>query len=597
MKLKLKTKKRIQGSISIFLVIILVPTMLLSGLLVDLSRFSMAKAMISSAGDLTMNAALADYDAILKEVYGLFAISQDDADLYKNLNEYFKTTLVSNGVVGEKDSKNYVDTLLGNLRQYLYVDKNSGEVNMNDVSNLFDMQISAEAAVKGAEGSTLANPTILKKQIVEYMKYRAPINIGLSFFSSLNSISKSGQQAEVVQSKITAEEKTTDVQSAAKTLYDDLVKYDNRLYEAKEVVVKNGLYDANMNDTESFVSYANTEIYSDQERNGINGRRADDSTLWDYQTVNQYVLGFLLDDTVGIVNFDEGKPEDAESGLKDKKWEKGEDVNKDEIKTALDEAAKKLDEKVDALDEDSGLSAAYECDDAEDYQTNPASVTSIYLTGVDQDRIKDYEWEENNYKAIRGVLATNLVITQNYSTKYTEYLKAAAEMETTYLDAVKYLKKVIDDQKNAEGEKAKELEEKANDIQEIFDDFLGDRKKGESNPSVYDGLNAPDANGELPDEGKCELKSFEVKEIKKAERIKSAYGYIYRAYTDYIQSAKSYVNDLTSDIANEANYIYTKAAELKKQLEQIDKDFDALLAKVDSYNTALNSWDTSNQNY
>ena len=596
MKLKLKTKKRIQGSISIFLVIILVPTMLLSGLLVDLSRFSMAKAMISSAGDLTMNAALADYDAILKEVYGLFAISQDDADLYKNLNEYFKTTLVSNGVVSEKDSKNYVDTLLGNLRQYLYVDKNSGEVNMNDVSNLFDMQISAEAAVKGAEGSTLANPTILKKQIVEYMKYRAPINIGLSFFSSLNSISKSGQQAEVVQSKITAEEKTTDVQSAAKTLYDDLVKYDNRLYEASEIAVGKGLTSASKNDTENFVGYVNTEIYRDQMRNGSNRCKADDSTLWDYQTVNQYVLGFLLDDTVEKVNFDEDKPEDAESGLKDKKWEKGEDVNKDDIKKALDEAADELDEKVTALDEDNKLFAAYECDGEEDYIRDPDSVTFARFFTENFLRT-EYDISQSGYKTLRGVLATNLVSTQNYSTKYTEYLRAAAEMEATYLDAVKYLKKVIDDKKDAEGEKANELAEKANDIQEIFEHFLNDRKKGDSNPSVYDGLNAPDANGELPDEGKCELKSFEVEEIKKADRIKTIYEYIYRAYTDYIQYAESYVNDLTHDIAKEADYIYTKATELKKQLEQIDKDFDALLAEVDRYNTALNSWEASNQNY
>ena len=130
--MKLKTKKRIQGSISILLAIILVPTMLLSGLIVDLSRFSMAKAMVSSAGDLTMNAALADYDAILKEVYGLFAVSQDDDELYKNLNEYFKTTLVSGGVVSEEDSQEYLDAMLGNLQQYLYVDKNS-EVNMKDI--------------------------------------------------------------------------------------------------------------------------------------------------------------------------------------------------------------------------------------------------------------------------------------------------------------------------------------------------------------------------------------------------------------------------------------------------------------------------------
>ena len=74
--MKEKTKKRIKGSISIFLVIIMVPMMCLSGLIVDGSRVELAKASMSSAGDLTMNSALANYDTVLKDVYGLFAMSQ-----------------------------------------------------------------------------------------------------------------------------------------------------------------------------------------------------------------------------------------------------------------------------------------------------------------------------------------------------------------------------------------------------------------------------------------------------------------------------------------------------------------------------------------
>ena len=66
MKMKEKTKKRIQGSISVLLVIILLPMMTFSALIVDMSRVNMAKQMMSSAGDLTMNTALANYDTILK---------------------------------------------------------------------------------------------------------------------------------------------------------------------------------------------------------------------------------------------------------------------------------------------------------------------------------------------------------------------------------------------------------------------------------------------------------------------------------------------------------------------------------------------------
>ena len=595
MKLKLKTKKRIQGSISIFLVIILVPTMLLSGLLVDLSRFSMAKAMISSAGDLTMNAALADYDAILKEVYGLFAISQDDADLYKNLNEYFKTTLVSNGVVSEKDSKNYVDTLLGNLRQYLYVDKNSGEVNMNDVSNLFDMQISAEAAVKGAEGSTLANPTILKKQIVEYMKYRAPINIGLSFFSSLNSISKSGQQVEVVQSKIAAEEKTTDVQSAAKKVYDDLVEYDNRLYETNTINVgskdtqKAAEGDEAENDTDGLASYVNGEIYHDQQRYNA-PRYGEDGNYWDYQTVNRYVLGFLMDDVPTRVTFNTTTPE-AESKLKDTDWDDADDVDSETIQDALDDADEELDDASSKLKEYGQLAEYYD----EMSQNYPAGTAGELV-------VHNYETGVSNYKVLRKAMDTaQNDNTPQMGTDYAAYKGKVKNLEKTYSDAADYLQMVIQakkdaEEENAEGEDAeKEKEEKINkldekitDIRQVFTDFLEDKSDN------YKSLKEPDEEtGELPDDSEF----TDTAEAILTNEAMTHYGQCYEAYEAYRARAKQYADSITNDIQEEAKYIYQKTIDLENLLNTIITDTNTLLQEVSAYNSALDSWETQNDTY
>lgn len=585
--MKLKTKKRIQGSISILLVIILVPTMLLSGLMVDLSRFTMAKAMVSSAGDLTMNAALADYDAILKEVYGLFAVSQDDDELYKNLNEYFKTTLVSGGVVSEEDSQEYLDAMLGNLQQYLYVDKNS-EVNMKDISNLFDMQISADAAVKGADGSTLANPDILKKQIVEYMKYRAPINIGLSFFSSLNSISKSGQQANVVQSKISAEEKTTQVQSAAKKLYNDLVEYDKRLYTTKKIIVGSEDIDKPLdgeealNDTEGLASYVNGEIYHFQNRYGA-PRQGVDGNYWDYETVNRYVLGFLLDDKREKVNFNAQKPHNADSGLKEKKdsWKKGADVNKDDIKTALNDAADKLDEKAEALSSYHVLHGVF---------AEPAAIQADY-----NQVLSSYDTAVRNYKTLFALLGEeNTAQAKAMNQAYSDYLDAAAELEATYADAAQYLKMVIEAKDDEEDEdKAKELENKKTDIEQIFTDFLNDHQKdGEQNP--YNGLSAPNDKGELEDEsGTLDKAEQEVTVLE----IESLYNSCYANYTSYINFSKTYAGQIVKDVYDEADYIYNKTIDLEALLNQIIEDTNTLLKQVDSYNIALKSWEDSNNAY
>ena len=57
-------KQEVQGAVSILLVVIMVPLMVLSALMVDTARYSLSKSMVASAGDLAMNAALADYATI-----------------------------------------------------------------------------------------------------------------------------------------------------------------------------------------------------------------------------------------------------------------------------------------------------------------------------------------------------------------------------------------------------------------------------------------------------------------------------------------------------------------------------------------------------
>ena len=174
-----KMQKRIQGSVSIFLVIIMVPMICISGLIVDGSRAELAKASVSSAGDLTMNAALANYDTVLKDVYGLFAMSQTADDLSANLYNYFADTLMANGII---ESKEEIDSnpLLQDVASAF-----SG-----NSSNLLKMEISEDDfSASPLADSSLANPYVLKNQIVEYEKYRAPISSALCeiYFLTLSS--------------------------------------------------------------------------------------------------------------------------------------------------------------------------------------------------------------------------------------------------------------------------------------------------------------------------------------------------------------------------------------------------------------------------
>lgn len=220
-----KIKKRIRGSITVLLVIILLPMMTFSAVIVDTSRINMARSMISSSGDLAMNTALANYDTILKDVYGLFAMSQLDSNsgeqLTAKIKEYFMKTLVSYGVTSEAESGEYVDALLGDINEWL-AGKPSGEL-----SNLLDMDlVLSDFTVEKAPESSLAKADILRTQIVEYMKYRAPLNFGLSFLDSLKAFKSVKAQADVVKTQVEAQEYIQNVTQACRQTIDDIRAYD-----------------------------------------------------------------------------------------------------------------------------------------------------------------------------------------------------------------------------------------------------------------------------------------------------------------------------------------------------------------------------------
>ena len=99
-KLLFKTRKRkswkkhLQGSVTVFLTIILLPSFLFGGYLVDASRIEAAKNIISSSGDLALNAALSEYSQDLYEFYGLLATAENPNELQSQIQMYFDNLLL-----------------------------------------------------------------------------------------------------------------------------------------------------------------------------------------------------------------------------------------------------------------------------------------------------------------------------------------------------------------------------------------------------------------------------------------------------------------------------------------------------------------------
>lgn len=179
--------RKTKGAISIFLVIVLLPMLTVASVFVDMSRINLANSMAESAGDLTLNTALTNYDAQLKNLYGLFATSQSMDELMESLEDYYRDSIVSAGV----DSAS-ADDYVGQIMDYLKT--NTGDDDLMNIE-LTGFEVSVP------EGGNLANPAILKSQIVEFMKYRAPLSLGTGFLDALSTMKDLSKQTQLVEDK------------------------------------------------------------------------------------------------------------------------------------------------------------------------------------------------------------------------------------------------------------------------------------------------------------------------------------------------------------------------------------------------------------
>ena len=101
MMLKLFLKKG-KGSISVFVTVIMVPVIFFIGFLVDLTRIKFCGNQAVMAADNYGEAILTDYDNLLKELYGLFALTQNEEGkealdrLDSYVKEYYMTSFQPN---------------------------------------------------------------------------------------------------------------------------------------------------------------------------------------------------------------------------------------------------------------------------------------------------------------------------------------------------------------------------------------------------------------------------------------------------------------------------------------------------------------------
>lgn len=198
--------KKCKGAISVFLTLILLPTFIFGGVIVDGSRIMGAKNMISGAGDLAMNAALSNYNADLNEMYGLLAMAKTPEEVEDVMKDFFECTLNAAGVSQEDFNKALI---------YLELTDDFSSVSVPE--------------------SEIYRTEVMRQEIIEYMKYRAPITLTERIIDNEGALEALGniqKEKNAADGQIKFESEMEDVQK----LFDKIKVQTDRLEELSQLV-------------------------------------------------------------------------------------------------------------------------------------------------------------------------------------------------------------------------------------------------------------------------------------------------------------------------------------------------------------------------
>lgn len=187
----MKKNNLIKGSISIFLIITFVANYLLAALLVDATRVHAAKTEVQAAAEIATQNILTRYDEYLYELYGLFAVTDMDQDAIASSVKDYIDQMVCLGV-GE-------DTSLGKVMdQSVFFD-----AGIDKAWKPYELDLNVEAG----SNVTLASNDVLKSQILDQMKFRAPVQIADSFLDFLDTVGELEEVKDAIEEKNASEEK------------------------------------------------------------------------------------------------------------------------------------------------------------------------------------------------------------------------------------------------------------------------------------------------------------------------------------------------------------------------------------------------------
>lgn len=188
--------------------LLLIPSVLVTGTAVDSARIYASRSIVQDANQLAANSVLASYDALLQDLYGLYGIMATDSQLADMINKYIEISIYG------QESRNM----------------GLGTFQLTYGSNLQPGTITA------APNMNLGNTEVLRRQIEEYAKFRAPVILVTGILDKLESFKKVKKDADVIKQKMDIDKDLEKLGKSYQEMYD-LIQEINGCREEQQKIV------------------------------------------------------------------------------------------------------------------------------------------------------------------------------------------------------------------------------------------------------------------------------------------------------------------------------------------------------------------------
>lgn len=208
-----------KGAVTVMVTLLLIPAILVSGTGVDLARIYAARSTMQDANQLAANSALASYNALLQDLYGLFGMMEGDPELADLMDRYVRAAFQSDEA--EQES--------GNFQLFYGTAPQSGDVVVTPIHDLDDVDV-------------------LRHQIEEYSKFRAPAIIATRLMDKLEAFEKIQEDAKVIKTKMEVDDGVEELEELYRKIYDQIQILNRCKPQEEEMMADITLYALGMQD-------------------------------------------------------------------------------------------------------------------------------------------------------------------------------------------------------------------------------------------------------------------------------------------------------------------------------------------------------------